>query len=182
MADGGTLFLDELTEMPMALQAKLLRVLQENAIERLGSNRSIKVDLRVVAATNRNPRQAIVDGKLREDLFYRINVFNIDLPSLRERKEDIGLLATSFLAMHPGCGELTPGALACLQAYDWPGNVRELQNVIERAAVLSQGSPIDMEYLPAEMKQRDPDSRISEEPPCRPRSNSTPPSRAWKRP
>jgi two-component system response regulator AtoC len=154
MADGGTLFLDELTEMPMALQAKLLRVLQENVIERLGSSRSINIDLRVVAATNSNPRQAIADGKLREDLFYRINVFNIDLPPLRERKEDIALLVDSFLANHPGSGKITPAAMACLQGYDWPGNVRELQNVIERAAVLSQGQPIDVEYLPNEMTQR----------------------------
>ena len=157
MADGGTLFLDELTEMPLALQAKLLRVLEENVIERLGSNRSIRIDLRVVAATNRNPRQAIAEGRLREDLYYRVNVFNIDLPSLRERKEDIVLLARSFLSRHSGCGDLTPAAWACLQAYDWPGNVRELQNVIERAAVLSQGMPIDVDYLPAEMKQRAPD-------------------------
>jgi len=154
MADGGTLFLDELTEMPMALQAKLLRVLQENVIERLGSSRSINVDLRVVAATNSNPRQAIADGKLREDLYYRINVFNIDLPPLRERKEDIAILADSFLAGHPGAGKITPAAMACLQGYDWPGNVRELQNVIERAAVLSQGLPIDVEYLPTEMTRR----------------------------
>jgi len=154
MADGGTLFLDELTEMPMALQAKLLRVLQENVVERLGSSRSIKVDLRIVAATNSNPRQAIVDGKLREDLYYRINVFNIDMPPLRERKEDIAILAGTFLASHPGSGGLTPAAMACLLGYDWPGNVRELQNVIERAAVLSQGMPIDVEYLPNEMTQR----------------------------
>jgi two-component system response regulator AtoC len=154
MADRGTLFLDELTEMPMALQAKLLRVLQESVIERLGSSRSIPVDLRVVAATNNDPRRAIADGKLREDLYYRVNVFNIDLPPLRERKEDIALLANSFLAGHPGSGAISPAAMACLQGYDWPGNVRELQNVIERAAVLSQGAAIDVEYLPAEMTQR----------------------------
>ena len=154
MADGGTLFLDELTEMPMALQAKLLRVLQENVIERLGSSQSIRIDLRVVAATNSNPRQAIADGKLREDLYYRINVFNIDLPPLRDRKEDIVGLATSFLRTHPGAGAITPETMACLQGYDWPGNVRELQNVIERAAVLSQGTPIAPEYLPTEMTQR----------------------------
>lgn len=154
MADGGTLFLDELTEMPLLLQAKLLRVLQESVIERLGSSHSKAIDLRVVAATNSNPRQAVADGKLREDLYYRINVFNIDLPPLRERKEDIPLLAASFLSAHSGAGTVSSKAMACLQSYDWPGNVRELQNVIERAAVLSQGVTIDVEYLPAEMTQR----------------------------
>ena len=154
MADGGTLFLDELTEMPMALQAKLLRVLQEGVIERLGGNRPVKVDLRVVAATNRNPRDAVREGRLREDLYYRLNVFNIDVPPLRERKDDIPGLVARFLAQSPGAGPLTPAAMACLQGYDWPGNVRELQNVIERAAVLGQGKPIDTEFLPAEMTQR----------------------------
>ena len=154
VADGGTLFLDELTEMPMPLQAKLLRVLQESVIERVGSNRSIRVDLRLVAATNSNPRQAIADGKLREDLFYRVNVFNIDLPPLRERKEDIVGLAESFLNLHSGSGRLSAEAMECLLGYDWPGNVRELQNVIERAAVLAQGAAITVEYLPVEMTRR----------------------------
>jgi two-component system, NtrC family, response regulator AtoC len=154
MADGGTLFLDEVTEMAMPLQAKLLRVLQEKVVERLGSTRSIKVDLRIVAATNRNVREAIAEGRLREDLYYRLNVFNIDLPPLRERKDDIALLSENFLAAHPAAGKLTAAALSCLQGYDWPGNVRELQNVIERAAVLSGGMPIDVEYLPPEMTQR----------------------------
>jgi len=154
LADGGTLFLDELTEMPLPLQAKLLRVLQENVIERLGGTRSIRVELRVVAATNSDPRDAVARGKLREDLYYRINVFNIHLPALRERKEDISLLANSFLAGHPGAGKFTQAATSCLQSYDWPGNVRELQNVVERAAVLSQGASIDMEFLPTEMTQR----------------------------
>lgn len=162
MADGGTLFLDELTEMPMALQAKLLRVLQENVIERLGSSQSIRIDLRVVAATNSNPRQAIADGKLREDLYYRVNVFNIDLPALRDRKEDIDGLATSFLRLHVGSGAITPETMACFQAYDWPGNVRELQNVIQRAAVLSQGAPISPEYLPTEMTQRSSPETVSQ--------------------
>ena len=154
MADGGTLFLDEVTEMAMPLQAKLLRVLQEQVIERLGSTRSIKVDLRIVAATNRDPRQAIAEGKLREDLYYRLNVFNIELPALRDRREDIRPLAEHVLSALPSSGTLTAAALACLQDYDWPGNVRELQNLIERAAVLSQGQPIDVEYLPNEMTRR----------------------------
>jgi two-component system response regulator AtoC len=152
MAEGGTLFLDELTEMPMALQAKLLRVLQENIIERLGSNRNIPIDIRIIAATNRNPRQAIIDGKLREDLYYRVNVFNIPLPPLRDRREDIPALAASFLTSHALGGSLSPSALTCLQNYTWPGNVRELQNVIERAAVLSQNSPIEPRHLPQEMQ------------------------------
>ncbi len=152
MAEGGTLFLDELTEMPMALQAKLLRVLQENVIERLGSNRSIPIDIRIIAATNRDPRQAVADGKLREDLYYRVNVFNISLPPLRERRDDIPTLVSSFLASHALSGNISPNALACLQRYDWPGNVRELQNVIERAAVLSHGSPIEPHHLPQEMQ------------------------------
>jgi two-component system response regulator AtoC len=153
MADGGTLFLDELTEMPMALQAKLLRVLQENVIERLGSNRSIPIDIRIIAATNRDPRQAVADGKLREDLYYRVNVFNIELPPLRERRQDIPALAASFLLRQNAASNLTETAVNCLQAYAWPGNVRELQNVIERATVLSQGAPIGIGHLPREMTE-----------------------------
>ena len=151
MADGGTLFLDELTEMPMPLQAKLLRVLQENIIERLGSNRGIPIDVRIVAATNRDPRQAINDGRLREDLYYRVNVFNIDLPPLRERKDDIPALAASFLLGLNNTQGISEAAMVCLQNYSWPGNVRELQNVIERAAVLACGGEIDLKYLPQEM-------------------------------
>jgi two-component system response regulator AtoC len=150
-ADGGTLFLDELTEMPLALQAKLLRVLQENVIERLGGNRVIPIDVRIVAATNREPKQALQNGKLRDDLYYRINVFNIDLPSLRDRKEDIPALAATFLAGHPGSQGISETALASLQDYDWPGNVRELQNVIERAVVLSRGESIQVAHLPPDM-------------------------------
>ncbi|HQR50592.1 MAG TPA: sigma-54 dependent transcriptional regulator [Methylophilaceae bacterium] len=164
MADGGTLFLDELTEMPMALQAKLLRVLQENVIERLGSNRVIPIDVRIVTATNRDPRQAIAEGKLREDLYYRVNVFNIDLPPLRERKQDIPALVAGFLSGHAGTHGISEAALARLQDYAWPGNVRELQNVIERAAVLSRGSVIQMEHLPREMTTADAESVIAESP------------------
>lgn len=152
LADGGTLFLDELTEMPMALQAKLLRVLQENEIERLGSNRRIPIDIRIIAATNRDPRQAVTDGHLREDLYYRVNVFNIELPPLRQRKTDIPALVASFLAKL-GMGGIAPNALETLQDYDWPGNVRELQNVIERAAVLAQGEPIGNAHLPREITE-----------------------------
>lgn len=151
MADGGTLFLDELTEMPLPLQAKLLRVLQENIIERLGSNRAIPIDVRIVAATNRDPRQAIGDGRLREDLYYRVNVFNIALPPLRERKDDIPALAASFLSSQNSTHGVSAAAMTCLQDYSWPGNVRELQNVIERAAVLCRSGEIDVKDLPQEM-------------------------------
>lgn len=144
LASGGTIFLDELTEMPLALQAKLLRVLQENAIERLGGNRIIDLDIRVIAATNRDPSQAIQEGKLREDLYYRLNVVNIKLPPLRERREDIPLLAMHFLVKHGGPqARLDMGFLSSLRDYRWPGNVRELENMIERALILGNVNAID---------------------------------------
>lgn len=149
LADGGTLFLDEVTEMPMQLQAKLLRALQENVIERLGGNRPISVDIRVVAATNRNPLAAIKDGKLREDLYYRLNVFRIDLPALKARKSDIEALAEYFLAKRRVA--ISDQAIQVLMQYDWPGNVRELENVLERAAIISGNQIIQPEHLPAEM-------------------------------
>ncbi len=149
LADGGTLFLDEVTEMPMALQAKLLRALQENVIERVGGNRPLAVDIRVVAATNRDPREAIKDGKLREDLYYRLNVFRIDLPALRERKSDIHKLAQHFLAKRHV--DIAQEAIDALTSYDWPGNVRELENVLERAAIISGNQTILPKHLPAEM-------------------------------
>ncbi|WP_018608915.1 sigma-54-dependent transcriptional regulator [Uliginosibacterium gangwonense] len=151
LANEGTLFLDEITEMPMALQAKLLRVLQENTLERLGSNRSIPLDIRLIAATNRDPREAIRDNRLREDLYYRINVFSINLPPLRERKEDIAHLAMHFITKHghrtQGV-ELGAGIVERLQAYDWPGNVRELENITERALVLSGNGPLKPAHFP----------------------------------
>ena len=147
--DGGTLFLDEITEMPIGLQAKLLRALQQGTIERLGGNRDIPVDIRVLAATNRDPLQAIAEGKLRADLYYRLNVFRIDLPPLRERISDIPALAAHFLKMRG----LTLSLLAqhALQTYPWPGNVRELQNILERAAIISAGQPIGLEHLPTDI-------------------------------
>ncbi|NMG36746.1 response regulator [Azoarcus sp. TTM-91] len=153
LADGGTLFLDELTEMPVALQAKLLRVLQESTLERLGGNRSIPLDLRLVAATNRDPRQAVREGRLREDLYYRVNVFSIALPPLRQRKEDIPALVAHFIAKHGPAGQLPrvdAAALEVLSGYDWPGNVRELQNMVERALVLARGGPLRAEHFPME--------------------------------
>jgi two-component system response regulator AtoC len=149
LADGGTLFLDEITEMPIHLQAKLLRVLQESVVEKLGGNRQINLDIRIVAATNRDPMQAVKDGKLREDLYYRLNVFQLNAPALREREGDIALLAQHFLAKRNGNLGLT--ALSCLQAYRWPGNVRELENVLERAAILAGGNAIEPKHLPADI-------------------------------
>jgi two-component system response regulator AtoC len=149
LADGGTLFLDEITEMPIGLQAKLLRALQEGVIERLGSNRPINVDLRIVAATNRDPMQAVQEGKLREDLYYRLNVFRIELPPLRERENDIGLLARHFLAGRNQT--LSEDALTILRSYDWPGNVRELENVLQRAAIVSGEPLIEPHHLPADI-------------------------------
>jgi two-component system response regulator AtoC len=151
LADGGTIFLDELTEMPIALQSKLLRVLQESSIERLGSNHTIALDIRVVVATNRDPLQAIADGKLREDLYYRVNVFRLDLPALRERSEDIRLLVDHFCAKHTGkpvSGEtLSAETERALRAYPWPGNVRELENAVERSVILSSGLPLKLEHF-----------------------------------
>jgi two-component system response regulator AtoC len=155
-AHQGTLFLDEITEMHPEIQAKLLRVLQENTIERLGSNHSFTVDIRFIAATNRNPREAIAEKLLREDVFYRLNVFNVSLPPLRERQDDILLLANTFVETYRkqlGYRELQLSTTACeiLTHYKWPGNVRELKNVMERAVVLSRGEKIAEEHLPQEM-------------------------------
>ena len=147
LADGGTIFLDELTEMPMPLQAKLLRVLQENTIERLGGNRVLELDIRIIGATNRDPLQAMREGRLREDLYYRINVFSIELPPLRERVEDIAGLVDHFIAKHGSAGRLTATALAQLQRYPWPGNVRELENMVERAMILSGGGALEEQYF-----------------------------------
>jgi two-component system response regulator AtoC len=144
-ADGGTIFLDELTEMPLALQAKLLRVLQENTIERLGGNRVTQLDLRVIAATNRDPREAVREQRLREDLYYRVNVFSIELPPLRVRTEDIAGLVDHFVVKHghaAGTSRLGAVALERLRNYAWPGNVRELENMVERALILSGGGAL----------------------------------------
>ncbi len=156
LASGGTLFLDEITEMPPALQAKLLRVLQEGTVERLGAHVPLAVDLRVVAATNRDPQQAVEDGVLRADLYFRINVMRIDVPLLRERPEDIPLLAEHFLsqcALELGrpVPRLSAAAMTLLQAYGWPGNVRELENIMERAAVLCRGREVLPAHLPADL-------------------------------
>lgn len=163
LADNGTLFLDEITEMPLALQAKMLRVLQEGTIERLGSNRTIHLDLRVVAATNHHARNAIRIGKLREDLYYRINVISLHLPPLRERIEDIPMLVHHFVEKFAKQRNivLSTSVLQRLQSYAWPGNVRELENMVERAVILCGSLPIDLEaYLPL-----DSDGRSAMKPP-----------------
>ncbi|MFI5396096.1 MAG: sigma-54-dependent transcriptional regulator [Candidatus Binatia bacterium] len=148
LADGGTLFLDEIGDMAYALQAKLLRVLQEGVIERIGSNKPIKVDVRVVSSTNRDLAAAIRESKFREDLYYRLNVFHVHLPPLRERREDIVHLAEFFLTelgreMGKGGLVLTADAPAVLERYQWPGNVRELRNLMERTAVLCTAPEVD---------------------------------------
>jgi formate hydrogenlyase transcriptional activator len=149
LAHKGTLFLDEIGELPLALQAKLLRVLQEQRFERVGGSETLRVDVRVIAATNRNLAEEAAAGRFRRDLFFRLNVFPIWIPALRERRSDIPLLARHFLAKYARklgrpVAEISPAALAQLTAYPWPGNVRELQNVIERAVILAQGPVLDI--------------------------------------
>jgi formate hydrogenlyase transcriptional activator len=153
LAHGGTLFLDEVGELPLETQVKLLRVLQEREFERVGGSETLRVDVRVVAATNRNLPEMVRTGAFREDLFYRLNVFPVTLPPLRERVDDIPLLAHTFLrrlARRAGrpITTISPRAMAALCAYHWPGNVRELENVIERGVVLSSGHLLDMDALP----------------------------------
>jgi Nif-specific regulatory protein len=152
-ADGGTVFLDEVAELPLTVQAKMLRVLQEREFSRLGSTRPIKVNVRVIAATNKDLRTAVAAGAFREDLWHRLNVVTLRLPPLRERREDIPLLANFFLARSSQrCERRVQGISAeareSLQFYDWPGNVRELENAIERAVVLGTDSEIQMNDLP----------------------------------
>jgi DNA-binding NtrC family response regulator len=151
-AGGGTLFLDEITEMPLELQVKLLRVLETGCFMRVGSTISLEADVRIIAATNRLPLQAVAAGKLREDLLYRLNVFPIELPPLRERLDDLPLLAEHFLQgiveQEGQVRRFTPQALAQLAAYSWPGNVRELRNVVQRAYVMAEGEFIDEHWLP----------------------------------
>jgi len=139
MANGGTIFLDEIADMPLTTQAKILRALQEKEFERVGGTDSIKVDVRFIAATNKDITRMVKEGEFREDLYYRLNVISIYLPPLRERKRDIPLLVDHFLKNAPKPAQVSSGALELLMAYSWPGNVRELQNTIERAAVMSDG-------------------------------------------
>ena len=162
LADTGTLLLDEIGEMPAMLQAKLLRVIEERAVRRLGSRKEIEVDVRLLAATNRQPQQAVAEGKLRDDLLYRLNVFGIHLPSLRERKEDLPLLAqhlvTQLAEKHGRPARfLSSAAIEALQFHSWPGNVRELRNVIERAVIICSGEQVERHHFapyPIEQRER----------------------------
>jgi transcriptional regulator with GAF, ATPase, and Fis domain len=161
VAHGGTVFLDEVGEMPLQLQARLLRVLQERTFERVGSTKPIQVDIRLVAATNRDLQKAISEGTFRADLFYRLNVVSITMPPLRERREDIPLLASHFAALHGRNirgreAGISPEARSLLVRYDWPGNVRELGNVIERAVVLGADNTIRPEDLPESLLETAP--------------------------
>jgi two-component system response regulator AtoC len=153
MADKGTIFLDEIGEMTVPTQTKLLRVLQERKIERIGSNLPIKVDIRIVVATNKDLQKQVEQSKFRDDLYYRLNVINIHMPPLRDRKEDIPSLVEHFLAKHRYSATAQPAAISeeairRLMEYNWPGNVRELENVVERAVVLSRGQIITSRELP----------------------------------
>ena len=155
-ADGGTLFLDEITEIPQSVQVKLLRAIQEREIRRVGDTRDLKVDVRLIAASNRDLGKAVGDGTLREDLFYRLNVIPIHLPPLRERPEDIDLLVSHFIdKIGKEVGKtirgITTEALAILKAYHWPGNIRELENIIERAIVLGSGDMLNVDGLPPDL-------------------------------
>ena len=155
-ASGGTLFLDEVGEIPMAMQAKLLRVLQEREVQPLGLDHPVPVDARIIAATNKNLEEEVEAGRFREDLFYRINVVNLELPPLRARQEDIPLLAQHFLnkfAENSGKSVrgFTPGAMDVMLRYSWPGNVRELENAVERAVVLLVGELVGERELPPQI-------------------------------
>jgi DNA-binding NtrC family response regulator len=158
VADKGTLFLDEIGELDVSMQAKLLRALQEREIRRVGGTRAIKIDVRVVAATNRDLRAMVQDGRFRDDLYYRINVLSIDVPPLRERREDIDLLIDYFIKKHTRNTSrlvrgITPDARRLMNDYSWPGNVRQLESAIERAILLAEGDYITIEDLPLEVRQ-----------------------------
>lgn len=159
-AHNGTLFLDEIGELSSDLQVKLLRVLQERSLERVGGTETIQVDFRLLSATNKDLKKEVEEGRFREDLFYRLNVVHIAVPPLRERREDISLLAAHFLLTYARENKmaekmLTTKAVQAMDAYEWPGNVRQLQNVIERSVVLSPHSSIDLDDLPAEVRDEE---------------------------
>ncbi|CAB4244225.1 Transcriptional regulatory protein ZraR [Methylacidimicrobium sp. AP8] len=170
-ADGGTIFLDEIGEMPLTTQSKILRVLQEGEVSRLGSNESIRIDVRVIAATNKDLGVAVQRREFRPDLFYRLNVVRISLPPLRDRAEDIPALAAHFLQKHrrylpQAATRIAPDAMRALQSYGWPGNIRELENVIQRAMVLAASTTIEVGNLPEEIQAElspTPDERRSAE-------------------
>jgi transcriptional regulator with PAS, ATPase and Fis domain len=158
LADGGTLFLDEISEIEPAMQVKLLRVLEERNFERVGGEESISVDIRIIAATNRDLSEYVKQGKFREDLFFRLNVVDIVLPSLRDRAGDIPLLAVRFLKEYAERNNrrvmgLTPAAMTLLSSYAWPGNVRELRNTLEKMVVLSQAEVLDVNEVPLNIRE-----------------------------
>jgi transcriptional regulator with GAF, ATPase, and Fis domain len=168
MADGGTIFLDEVGELLPDTQAALLRVLQEREFERVGGGQTIQVDVRVIAATNRDLNAAVVDGTFRQDLLYRLNVFPIEVPPLRERKDDILMLIDYFVQRYANRAgknilSIDQKTLDLLQSYDWPGNIRELQNVIERSVILSSGDvfSVDELWLPKETTRPAPRAKAS---------------------
>lgn len=165
LANGGTLFLDEICDMALTMQAKVLRVLEEQRFQRVGGNESISIDVRVIAATNIDPQQAIKEGKFREDLYYRLNVIPIAMPSLRERPSDISLLLDHFLRQIVKENGLparvfTQGAIELLGHYDWPGNVRELKNIVERLAILSDQENIEVAQVTESLFQSDQDDQF----------------------
>lgn len=166
LADGGTIFLDEIGEIDQSTQIKILRVLQERCFERVGGEETVSVDVRIVAATNRNLEQEIRNGNFREDLYYRLNVVHIEVPPLRERKEDIPLLISSFIdTFNQEDGRhvegFTSSARKALLAYSWPGNIRELRNTVESCVVLARGTMIDVDELPPHIATRDEDETVS---------------------
>jgi two-component system response regulator HydG len=164
LADHGTLFLDELGEMSPQVQVKLLRVLQEGEFERVGGTQTLKVDTRIVAATNKDLKAEVEAGRFREDLYYRLNVITIQLPPLRDRKDDIPLLAQHFLTLYAQknakkINGISRDALTAMLGWRWPGNVRELENAMERAVVLCRGDMVVVEDLPPQLKDGEPDPR-----------------------
>jgi NtrC-family two-component system response regulator AlgB len=152
VADGGTVFLDEIAEVEPSTQVKLLRFLQSKEFERVGENITRKVDVRIVAATNRSLEDAVKSGALRDDLYYRLNAVKLKLPPLRERSDDISLLVQHFLKKFDNRADISKEALESLVLYSWKGNVRELENVIERAALLARGESVQLHHLPEEFQ------------------------------
>ena len=166
LADGSTLLLDEVSELPLELQAKLLRVLQEGQFERLGSAKTVRADVRIIAATNRDLERLVREGRFREDLYYRLNVFPIRLPPLRERREDIPLLVWTFVkecgrALGKSIESIPRSTLETLKAYPWPGNIRELRNVIERAMIVCAGPTLSVE-LPSQPERVSPHTPLGD--------------------
>jgi NtrC-family two-component system response regulator AlgB len=165
--EGGTLLLDEIGDLPLSLQPKLLRFIQDHEFERVGDPHTRKADVRILAATNADLEQAVREGRFREDLYYRLNVIPVDLPPLRERPEDVELLAQTMLGFfaaqnHKTFRGFSEGAMSALRGYAWPGNIRELRNVVERAAILCPGEAVGVEHLPQSISPRPPAVQIGD--------------------